>query len=384
MSLELNETQTMIRDTVRQFATEVVEPRAAEIDREAKWSRENFDGMAELGLLALPIPEQYGGADADFLCYCLAMEELGRVCASTALTLAAHYSLGTWPIYGFGTEEQKMRWLPDLCEGKKIGAYALTEPNAGSDAGGTVTTAIRKGDHYVVNGSKIFITNGTVADTFVCSAKSDLSQKGSRGISALVLERGMKGFTVKKGDEKLGLRGSDWAELYFDDVEVPVENRLAEEHDGFKVFMRTLDAGRISIGAMSLGILQGSLDKSVEYARDRQQFGKPLGAFQAIAAKISDMATEARASRMLIYDAAKLKDAGKPHTVEGAMAKLYASEACMRAADSAVQIHGGYGYINEYPVERYYRDAKLCEIGEGTSEVQRIVISRSVLGRFDQ
>ncbi len=384
MSLELNETQTMIRDTVRQFATEVVEPRAAEIDREAKWSRENFDGMAELGLLALPIPEKYGGADADFLCYCLAMEELGRVCASTALTLAAHYSLGTWPIYGFGTEEQKMRWLPDLCEGTKIGAYGLTEPNAGSDAGGTVTTAIRKGDHYVLNGSKIFITNGTVADTFICSAKSDPSQKGSRGISAFVLERGMKGFTIKKGDEKLGMRGSDWAELYFDDVEVPVENRLAEEHDGFKVFMRTLDAGRISIGALSLGILQGSLDKSIEYARERKQFDKPVGAFQAIAAKISDMATDARASRMLIYDAAKLKDAGKPHTVEGAMAKLYSSEACMRAADDAIQIHGGYGYINEYPVERYYRDAKLCEIGEGTSEVQRIVISRSVLGRFDK
>lgn len=383
MSLDLTETQQMIRDTVRQFSTEVVEPRAAEIDREAKWSRENFDGMAELGILALPIPEEYGGAGADFLCYCLAMEELGRVCASTALTLAAHYSLGTWPIYGFGTEEQKQRWLPALCEGTKIGAYGLTEPNAGSDAGGTVTTAIRKGDHYVLNGSKIFITNGTVADTFVCSAKSDTSQTGSRGISAFVLERGMKGFTIKKGDEKLGMRGSDWAELYFEDVEVPVENRLAEEHDGFKVFMRTLDAGRISIGALSLGILQGSLDKSVEYARDRKQFDQPIGAFQAIAAKISDMAMNARAARMLVYDAARLKDAGKRHTVEGAMAKLFASEACMRAADDAIQIHGGYGYINEYPVERYYRDAKLCEIGEGTSEVQRIVISRHILGRFD-
>ena len=384
MPLALTETQQMIRDTVREFARDVVEPRAARIDRDAEWSRENFDGMAELGLLALPIPEEYGGAGADYLSYSLAMEELGRVCASTALTLAAHYSLGTWPIYGFGTEDQRRRWIPDLAAGKKIGAYGLTEPNAGWDAGGTVTTAIRKGDRYVMNGSKIFITNGTVADTFVCSAKTDPTQPGSRGISALVLERGMKGFTIKKGQEKLGMRGSDWAELYFEDVEGPVEHRLTDEHDGFKVFMTTLDAGRISIGALALGILQGCLDKSVAYSRERRQFDQPIGSFQAIAAKIADMAVSARAARMLIYDAARRKDAGQPHTAEGAMAKLFASEACMRAADDAIQIHGGYGFCQEYPVERYYRDAKLCEIGEGTSEIQRIVIARSVLGRFDR
>ncbi|MCI0342322.1 MAG: acyl-CoA dehydrogenase family protein [Planctomycetales bacterium] len=374
----------MIRATVREFAEKEVAPKAAEIDRTQRFPVETFRRMAELGLLAIPLPEEYGGAGADYLSYVLAMEELARVCASTALTLAAHYSLGTWPIYGFGSEATKRRYIPDLAGGRKIGAYGLTEPNAGSDAGGTRTTAIRKGDRYILNGSKTFITNGTYADSFVVSAKSDPSAQGSRGISAFVLEKGWKGFTVQKGKEKLGMRGSDWAELYFQDVEVPVENRLAPEHQGFQVFMKTLDAGRISIGALGVGIAQGALEAATAHARERKAFGQPIGSFQAVGNMIADMATEVRAARLLVYSAAKLKDEGKPHTAEGAMAKLFSSEVAMRATHSAIQVYGGYGFVNEYPVERFYRDAKLCEIGEGTSEIQRIVIARHVLGRFEE
>ncbi|MCU0722118.1 MAG: acyl-CoA dehydrogenase [Planctomycetes bacterium] len=382
MNFDLTEDQQILRNMVREFALKEVEPRSAAIDRDSAFPRDLFHRMAELGLMGIPYPEEYGGAGADVLSYAITVEEISRVCGSTGLSLAAHCSLGTYPIYGHGTEEQKRRYLPALCAGKTFGSFGLTEPNAGSDAGGTQTTARRDGDTFVVNGTKIFITNVNHADTFVITAKTDLQASGSRGISALILERGLPGFKVNKGDEKLGTRGSDWGELVFEDVRVPAQNLLGELHQGFKVFMDTLDGGRISIGAMALGIAQGALDKSIEYARSRRQFGAPIGSHQAIAFMIADMATEIEAARHLVYHAARLKDAHRPFGRESAMAKLYASETAMRCSDRAIQIHGGYGYLRDFPVERYYRDAQLTTIGEGTSEIQRLVISRAVLGRL--
>ncbi len=373
----LTEEQRMIRDMVREFAVGKVEPRAAEIDRNCRFPVETFKEMAELGLMGLPVSEEYGGGGTDYLSYAIAVEELARVCASTALSFAAHTSLVVMPIFLFGNEAQKKKYLPDLCT-NRLGAYGLTEPNAGSDAGGTETTAVKQGDKYILNGTKIFITNANYAETFIATAVTEKGI-GTRGISAFIFEKNIPGFSLGGKDEKLGMRGSDWGTLQFDNAEIPVENRIGEEGKGFKYFMQTLDNGRISIGALGVGIAQGALDKALQYAKERRQFGKAIAEFQAIQFMLADMAMEIEAARLLVYNAARLKLAGQPFSKEAAMAKLYASEVAMRAANHAIQIHGGYGYTKDFPVERYLRDAKLCEIGEGTSEIQRTVIARNIL-----
>lgn len=374
----LTEQQRMIRDMVRDFAVNNVEPRAAEIDKTCRFPVETFQEMAEMGLMALPVSEEYGGGGADYLSYAIAVEELARVCASTALSFAAHTSLVVMPIFLFGNEEQKQKYLPRLGSGT-LGAYGLTEPNAGSDAGGTQATAVKQGDQYILNGTKIFITNANYADIFIATA---LTEKGvgTKGISAFIFEKDTPGFSLGAKDEKLGMRGSDWGTLQFDNAAIPAQNLVGEEGKGFKYFMQTLDNGRISIGALGVGIAQGALDKALQYAKERKQFGKSLSEFQAIQFMLSNMATEIEAARLLVYNAARLKLAGHPFTKEASMAKLYASEVASRAANAAIQIHGGYGYTKDFPVERYLRDAKLCEIGEGTSEIQRIVIARNLLG----
>ncbi|HEY9744590.1 MAG TPA: acyl-CoA dehydrogenase [Oculatellaceae cyanobacterium] len=374
----LTEQQRMIRDMVREYAVASVEPRAAEIDKNCRFPVETFQEMAEMGLLGLPIPEEYGGAGADYLSYAIAVEELARVCASTALSLAAHTSLVCMPIYLFGNEAQKQKYLPDIASGKKLGAYGLTEPNAGSDAGGTETTAVKQGDRYILNGTKIFITNANYAETFIATAVTEKGI-GTKGISAFIFEKDTPGFSLGAKDEKLGMRGSDWGTLQFDNAEIPAENLLGKEGEGFKYFMQTLDNGRISIGALGVGIAQGAFDKALQYAKERRQFGKPIADFQAIQFMLADMAMEIEAARHLVYNAARLKLAGLPFGKEASMAKLYASEVAMRCANKAIQIHGGYGYTKDFPVERYLRDAKLCEIGEGTSEIQRTVIARHIL-----
>jgi len=377
MPYDLTEDQLAIREMVRDFAVNEVEPIAAEVDENARFPEETFKKMAELGLMGVPFPEEFGGAGADALSYAITIEEISRVCGSTGLSLAAHTSLGTAPIYEFGSEQQRRKYVPDLASGRKMGAFGLTEPNAGSDAAGTQTTAVRKGDSYVLNGSKIFITNANYASTFIVTAMTDKS-KGHKGISAFIVEKSYPGFKLGKKDEKLGTRGSDWAELIFEDCEVPAENIVGAEGEGFTFFMKTLDGGRISIGAMALGIAQGCLDKSLAYAMERKQFGKAIISFGAIQEKLANMATEIEAARHLIYGAARLKIAHKKYTQQAAMAKLFASEVAERAGRDAIQIFGGNGFSREYPVERYYRDAKLTTIGEGTSEIQRIVIARNL------
>lgn len=374
----LDEQQRMIREMVREFAISTVEPRSAEIDRNCRFPIETFQEMAEMGLMGLPVSEEYGGGGADYLSYAIAVEELARVCASTALSFAAHTSLVVMPIFLFGNEAQKKKYLPDLCS-KKLGAYGLTEPNAGSDAGGTETTAVRQGDQYTLNGNKIFITNANYAETFIATAVTEKGI-GTKGISAFIFEKDTPGFSLGGKDEKLGMRGSDWGTLQFDNAKIPAENLIGEEGKGFKYFMQTLDNGRISIGALGVGIAQGALDKALIYAKQRRQFGKAIAEFQAIQFMLADMAMEIEAARLLVYNAARLKLAGQPFSKEAAMAKLYASEVAMRATNHAIQIHGGYGYTKDFPVERYMRDAKLCEIGEGTSEIQRTVIARHILG----
>lgn len=377
-TFDLTDEQQMIRETVRKFALEEIEPIAAEIDETRRFPMETWRKMAELGLCGIPISEEYGGAGLDTLSYIIAVEEISRVCASTGLTLAAHVSLGTYPIYAWGSESLKRKYVPALASGEELGGYGLTEPGAGSDSGGTKTTAVRKGDRYVLNGRKCFITNATYAKSLICTAVTDPS-KGAKGISAFVVERAFPGFSIEKGEVKLGMRGSDWASLVFEDCEVPAENVVGPEGEGFKTFMKTLDGGRISIGALALGIAQGAMDKAVAFANERVTFGKKLHEHQAVAFKLADMAVQVEAARHLVYHAARLKDAGRPFGRESAIAKLYASEAAMKVAYDAVQIYGGNGYSREYPVERYLRDAKLCTIGEGTSEIQRLVISRALL-----
>ncbi|MBI5359732.1 MAG: acyl-CoA dehydrogenase [Planctomycetes bacterium] len=382
LNFELTEEQNMLRETVRDFACKEVEPKAKQIDETQEFPVDTLKKMAELGLFGIPVPEEYGGAGSDNLSYIITVEELARVCGSTAITLAAHMSLGTYPILAHGSEAQKKKYLPALASGEKLGSFGLTEPDAGSDASGTKTTATRNGNHYIINGNKIFITNAGYAGTFTITAVTDKAAKGAKGISAFILEKGTPGFSVGKKEDKLGLRGSDTRELIFEDCKVPAENLLGKENDGFKVFMDTLDGGRISIGALALGIAQGAMDKSVAYSKERKQFGQFIGSFQAIQNMIADMAVEIEAARHLVYNAARLKDAHLPYSKESAIAKLYASETAMRTTKNAIQIFGGYGYTKDYPVERYYRDAKLCEIGEGTSEIQRMVIARQVIGRL--
>ncbi|MHC4838385.1 MAG: acyl-CoA dehydrogenase family protein [Planctomycetota bacterium] len=380
-NLDLTEEQEMIRDTVRRFAEEVVAPGAAHADEHKELNMTAWEGMRELGLTGLPFPEEWGGAGMDQLSYMIAVEELARVCASTALTFSAHVSLGTWPIFAFGSEELKKRYLPGLVSGEFMGAYGLTEPGAGSDSAGTRTTAVRDGDEYVINGAKCFITNGSYAKSFVITAQTD-RELGSKGIMAMVIDRDQPGFSIEPGEEKLGMRGSDWVNLVFKDCRLPADAVLGPEGEGFATFMKTLEGGRISIGALSLGIAQGALDQAAAYAAGREQFGKPLSRHQAVAFKLADMETEIQAARHLVYHAARLKEAGRPYGSEAAMAKYYASEVCMRATYEAIQVFGGNGFSREYPVERMYRDAKLCTIGEGTSEVQKIIISRELMKRY--
>jgi alkylation response protein AidB-like acyl-CoA dehydrogenase len=374
----LTEEQCMIRQTVRDFALSTIEPRAAYIDRTQEFPVETFKAMAELGLLGIPIPEKYGGAGLDYLSYALTVEEIARVCASTALSLAAHTSLVCIPLSLFGSEAQKEKYLIPVASGEVLGAYGLTEPNAGSDSGGTETRAELRGDKWVLNGTKIFITNANYAQVYIATARTT-KDVGTQGISAFVFDRNTPGFSLGPKDEKLGMRGSDWGTLIFEDAEIPAENLLGEDGQGFKYFMKTLDSGRISIGALGVGIAQGCLDKSIQYAKERKQFGKAIAEFQAIQFMLSDMATEIEAARHLVYNAARLREAGLPFSKEASMAKLFASEVASRGANKAIQIHGGYGYTKDFPVERYLRDAKLCEIGEGTSEIQRIVIARHLL-----
>lgn len=368
----------MIRKTVRDFAENEVAPKAAAMDAAEEYDYSLWDKMAELGFCGIPFPEEYGGAGMDNMCYAIAIEELSRVCASTGVLVSAHTSLCSWPIYAFGTEEQKQKYLVPLASGQKIGALGLTEPGAGSDAGAVSTTARLDGDEYVLNGTKIFITNGKVGDIYVIIASTDKS-KGHRGTAAFIVEKGTPGFTFGKKEEKMGIRASATYELIFENCRIPKENMLGEDGKGFKIALQTLDGGRIGIAAQALGIAQGAFEQALNYSKVREQFGKPIGSFQGMSWMLADMATRIEAARMMVYRAAYLKDAGEPYSKEAAMAKLYASETAMWVTTKAVQVFGGYGYTREYPVERMMRDAKITEIYEGTSEVQRIVIAANIL-----
>ncbi|MHB8586946.1 MAG: acyl-CoA dehydrogenase [Thermoplasmatota archaeon] len=373
--------QELIRKTVRQFAEKDVAPIAAAIDREKRWPEANIPKMASLGLLGMFIPTQYGGAGADHMSYAITIEELSRACASHGVIASVNNSLSGWPLLHFGTEEQKQRYLAPMASGQKLGAFALSEPAAGSDPGSGTTVAVKKGDSYVLNGQKNFITNGGHAGTYIVFAKTrtDLPyEQRHRGMSALIVEAGMPGFTWSEPEHKMGIRAAHSTQLFFDNVEVPAHNLLGKEGEGFKIAMMTLDGGRIGIAAQALGIAQASLDASVAYAKQREQFGKPIVKFQGIQFKLADMATRIQAARLLTYQAAWLKEKGQPYSQAAAMAKVYASETAMEAATQAVQIHGGMGYTTDYPVERYMRDAKITEIYEGTSEIQRLVIARGV------
>ncbi|HHY73820.1 MAG TPA: acyl-CoA dehydrogenase [Bacillus bacterium] len=378
MNFQLSEEHEMLRKMIRDFANEVVAPTAAERDEEARFDREIFEQMAELGLTGIPWPEEYGGSGFDYLAYVIAVEELSRVCASTGVTLSAHVSLAGWPIYKFGSEEQKQKYLRPMAEGKKIGAYGLTEPGAGSDAGGMKTIARLVGDEYILNGSKIFITNGGIADTYVVFALTDPEQK-TKGVSAFIIEKDFPGFSVGKKENKLGIRSSPTTEIIFEDCRVPKENLLGNEGEGFKIAMMTLDGGRNGIAAQAVGIAQGALDAAVAYAKERKQFGKPIALQQGIGFKLADMATAIEASRLLTYQAAWKESAGLPYGQASAMAKLMAGDTAMKVTTEAVQVFGGYGYTKEYPVERYMRDAKITQIYEGTQEIQRLVISRMLI-----
>ncbi|MGD0240746.1 MAG: acyl-CoA dehydrogenase [Streptosporangiaceae bacterium] len=378
MDFELTDEQQLIRDAVREFAEAEVAPIAAELDRDHRFPSELLPKLAEMNLMGMPYPEKEGGAGADYLSYVIVVEELSRACASTGVILSAHTSLATWPIFKFGTEAQKDRYLHDMASGHRLGAFALTEPAAGTDAAAGTATATLHADGYTLNGSKMFITNAPYADVYIVFAKTD-PERGTRGISAFVVEKDTPGFSVGEAEHKLGIRGSSTPPVYFSDCRVPKEALLGGEGDGFKIAMQTLDGGRIGISAQALGIAQAALDASVAYAKERVQFGKPIAALQAIQWMIADMATEIDAARLLVYRAASCVDNGKPYSTEGAMAKLFASEVATRVAGKAIQIHGGYGYTESYPVERNYRDAKITEIYEGTSEVQRMVIARNAL-----
>lgn len=379
MDFELTEEQQMIRKMVRDFAEREIMPIAQETDETGEFPWETIHKMAPLGLLGLPIPEEYGGAGADNVSFAIALEVIARACGSTAITLDAHTSLACESIYLFGTEEQKRKYLVPMARGEKLGAFGLTEPEAGSDAGATKTRAVLDGDEWVINGQKIFITNGSIAEVVIIAAVTD-PEKGTRGISNFIVEKDTPGFRPGREEEKMGLKGSVTSELFFDDCRVPKENLLGKEGDGFKQFLITLDGGRIAIGAMAVGLAQAAFEQAVAYSKERVQFGQPIANFQAIQWMIADIATEIDAARLLVYRAAWLKDKGVRFTKEAAMAKLYASEAAERACYKALQIHGGYGYMKEYDVERYYRDNRLCAIAEGTSEIQRLVIARQVLG----
>ena len=378
MDFELSDEQQLIRDAVREFAEAEVAPIAAELDRDHRFPTELLPRLAEMNLMGMPYPEKVGGAGADYPSYVIAVEELSRACASTGVILSAHTSLATWPVFKFGTDAQKDRYLHDMASGRRLGAFALTEPAAGTDAAAGTATAMLHADGYALNGSKMFITNAPYAEVYIVFAKTD-PERGTRGMSAFIVEKDTPGFSVGEAEHKLGIRGSSTPPVYFSDCRVPKDALLGGEGDGFKIAMATLDGGRIGIAAQALGIAQAALDASVAYAKERVQFGKPIATLQAIQWMIADMATEIDAARLLVYRAASCVDNGRPYSTEGAMAKLFASETATRVAGKAIQIHGGYGYTESYPVERNYRDAKITEIYEGTSEVQRMVIARSAL-----
>jgi len=378
MRFELTEDQAMMQKMVREFAEKQIAPGAAERDEQEKPDRAILDAIGELGLNGICFPEKYGGADGDYLSYILAAEEICKADAGIGVSYMATVSLCSWPIFAYGSEEQKQKYLVPMVEGKKVGAFALTEPNAGTDAASQQTVAVDKGDHYLLNGSKIFITNGGEAEIYVVFAMTDKT-KGVKGISAFILEKGMAGFSFGKKEHKMGIRSSQPQELIFQDVKVPKENLLGKEGEGFKIAMTTLDGGRIGIATQGVGIAQAALDHAVKYAKERVQFGKPIAANQAIAFMLADMAVKVDCARLLTYRAAYNKEKGLPYSKEAAMAKLYASDIAMEVATDAVQVFGGYGYSREYPVERLMRDAKIAQIYEGTNQVQRMVISGAVL-----
>ena len=399
-SLYFSDHHLQVRDMVRDFARQVVKPSARHYDLESRFPWDNVKQMADLGLFGIPWPEELGGSGMDYLSYIIVIHELAKVDASHAITVSAHTTLGTSPIVDFGTAEQKRRYVPLLAAGKVLGGFGLTEPGAGSDAGGTKTVALERGDHYVLNGSKIFITHAGVGEIFVVTARTDPAARKTEGITAFIVTKDTSdlaeaarvgighdpalpkcaGVNAARKEDKLGWRASDTRELVFQDAIVPKENVLGPVNKGFRQFLHTLDGGRIGLGALALGLAEGALDECLQYTATRKQFGKAIASFQGVHFALADMATEIEAAKHLVYHAAWLKQTGRPFKREAAMAKLYASELCMRATTKAVQLHGGYGYTTEYPVERMMRDAKICEIGEGTSEIQRIVIARSLLG----
>lgn len=373
----LNDEHHAIREMVRDFATNEIAPKSAKVDKEAVFPAETFKKLGELDLLGLTIPQEYGGAGADYRSYVIAVEEIARACGSTGLSYAAHCSLGTKPIYMFGTEEQKKKYLPKLARGEYIGCWALTEPGTGSDASAQKTTAKKQGDNWVLNGTKQFITNATDADVAIIMAMTS-PDAGRKGISSFIVDKGTPGFFVSKVEKKLGMRGSPTASLTMEDCKIPAGNIIGAEGEGYKQALQTLEGGRLSIGALALGIAQAAFDAALQYAKQREAFGQPIGKFQLIQGYLADMHTQIQAGRLLLYHAAWLKDQGKRVTLEGSQAKLYCSEMSSRVCNLCVQIHGGYGYIEDFPAERFLRDAKLCEIGEGTSEIQRMVIAKQL------
>ena len=375
MNFQETKEQEFVRKMVRDFAETEVEPIAADIDKEHRFPVETVEKMAKLGMMGIPFPTKYGGAGGDEVSYAITVEELARVCASTAVIVSAHTSLCCWPIYAYGTEEQKMKYLPDLLSGKKLGAFGLTEPNAGTDAGGQQTRATLDGDEWVLDGAKVFITNGGYADTFVVMAMTDKKKGTHGGISSFIVEKGDPGFSIGKTEDKMGIHASSTTELIFQNCRIPQDRLLGEIGDGFKVALSTLDGGRIGIASQALGIAQGAFDVTVDYMKARKQFGRKLSQFQALQFEMAELKTRIHAARLLVYRAAFLEDAHKPYGEAAAMAKLFAAETAMKVTTKCVQFHGGYGYTCDYPVERMMRDAKITEIYEGTSEVQKLVIA---------
>lgn len=378
MEFKLSRQQEMVRKMVRSFSENEVKPLAAEVDETERFPMETVEKMARYKMMGTFVPKEYGGAGADEVAYAITVEELSRCCATTGVICSAHSSLCAWPIMKYGTEEQKQKYLVPLAKGEKIGAFGLTEPNAGTDASGQQTTAVLDGDEWILNGSKIFITNGGPAEIYVVMAMTDKS-KGTRGISAFIVEKDALGFSIGKKEKKMGIKGSATTELIFENCRIPKENLLGREGKGFKIAMSTLDGGRIGIASQALGIAQGAMDETVRYIKEREQFGRPLAKFQSLQFEIADMETRIQAARHLVYGAAWRKSAGLSYGKEAAMAKLFAAETAMHVTTKAVQLHGGYGYTQDYPVERMMRDAKITEIYEGTSEVQKMVIAANVL-----
>ncbi|KKB38884.1 acyl-CoA dehydrogenase [Bacillus thermotolerans] len=376
MNFDLTKEQQMLKEMISDFAEKEIKPHAQKMDESSEFGEQIFKKIGELGLLGIPFPEEYGGAGGDTVSYAIAVEEIGKACGGTGLSYAAAVSLGASPIYYFGTEEQKRKWLVPMAKGDTLGSFGLTEPNAGSDAGGTKTKAVLDGNEYVINGEKCWITNAGYARQVIVTAVTGKRENGKNIVSAIIVPTDAPGVTISCNYDKMGVRASNTCEIVLDNVRVPKENLLGDSQKGFSQFLYTLDGGRISIAALAVGIAQAALEKALAYAKERVQFGQPISKFQAIQFKLADMATEIELARNLVYKAAWLKDQGQPFGKEAAMAKLFASETSFRAGNQAIQIHGGYGYMREYEVERLLRDAKLLEIGEGTSEIQRLVIAR--------